>query len=85
VRERRGVGTGSGRGVVGPWAVSGFGRKGFPGLFRGWAVFFSSFLLFFSSFLFLFSISFITFANLVQIASNQLCKVYKIPSNNSEQ
>jgi hypothetical protein len=42
---------------------------------------FSLFLLLF----FYFLISFITFANLVQIASNQLCKVSKIPSNIPEQ
>jgi hypothetical protein len=36
-------------------------------------------------FFFCFLISFITFANLVQIASNQLCKVSKIQNNNPEQ
>jgi hypothetical protein len=42
-----------------------------------------SFLFFFSFSVFL--ISLITFANLVQIASNQLCKVSKIQNNIPEQ
>jgi hypothetical protein len=58
-------------------------------LFRYWAEnrprgpFSFSFLFFFSFSVFL--ISLITFANLVQIASNQLCKVSKIQNNIPEQ
>jgi hypothetical protein len=60
---------------IGPWAdFLVLARKVSPGSFY---IFISFFLLF----LFCFLISFITFANLVQFASNQLCKVYKIPSN----
>jgi hypothetical protein len=41
--------------------------------------------LFFSSFLFLFSYFFHNLFNLIQIDSNQLCKVSKIQDNNPEQ
>jgi hypothetical protein len=61
----------------GPWASSRPGPEWFPG-----AIFYFYFLFFFSFSVFL--ISFITFANLVQIASNQLCKVSKIQNNNPE-
>jgi hypothetical protein len=40
---------------------------------------------FLSSFLFLFSYFFIPFSNLIQIDSNQLCKVSKIQNNHTEQ
>jgi hypothetical protein len=58
---------------VGPRATSPTGPNRSPGPFL--------FFFFFSLFLFQFSISFISFANLVQIASNQLCKVSKIQNN----
>jgi hypothetical protein len=53
----------------------------------GWKGSPSSFSIFFlfSLFLFLFSFSFITFSNLVQIASNQFVKIPKIQGNISEQ
>jgi hypothetical protein len=57
--------------------VSCLGRKGCLGPIP--------FLFCFLLFLFCFLISLITFANLVQIASNQLCKVSKIQDNNTEQ
>jgi hypothetical protein len=44
VREGRDDGTGSGRGVAGPWAHSGRGLERFPGSIF---IFFSSLLLFF--------------------------------------
>jgi hypothetical protein len=59
------------------------------GLFRGWAGKVSpgsiSYFSFSLLFLFCFLDYFIIFSNLIQIDSNKLCKVYKIPSNNSEQ
>jgi hypothetical protein len=63
-----------------PWAV---------GRLRDWAEWdswgpFHIFLFFLLSF-FCFLISLITFANLVQFASNQLCKVSKIQNNILEQ
>jgi hypothetical protein len=60
----------------GPTSV--LGRKGPRGPFIHF-----QFLFFF--FFFCFLISFVTFANLVQIASNQLCKVSKIQNHNPEQ
>jgi hypothetical protein len=78
-------------GVWGQWESEGLSGAGLaraglgPGLILllGWTVPFGPFLFFslFLLFFFCFLISFITFANLVQIASNQLCKVSKIPSN----
>jgi hypothetical protein len=62
------------KGVPGPRDDSDTGPKGSPGSF--------SYFSFSFSFLFLFSNSFITFSNLVQIDSNQLCKVSKIQNNN---
>jgi hypothetical protein len=64
-------------GLNGPRAYFWFGPEGFPG---SNFIFFFSFLLFFFSFShFLFP--FVSFAYLVQIASNQLCKVSKIQNN----
>jgi hypothetical protein len=61
------------------WAAGCFScwAEGFPGVCF---IFFS-----FPFFFFYFLVSFISFANLVQIASNQLCKVSKIQNNNPEQ
>jgi hypothetical protein len=72
-KERRGIPVrGVGRG--GPWASSEAGPKRCP-----LALFYFYFVYFF--FFFCFLISFISFAYLVQIASNQLCKVSKIQNN----
>jgi hypothetical protein len=72
-REGNKMGTGSGR-FEGPWVDSDTGPIRIPGaLFHFYFVF--------SFFFFCFLISLITFANLVQIASNQLCRVSKIQNN----
>jgi hypothetical protein len=78
VREGEGPGYRFEKKDDGPWATSGAGPERHP---RPLYLFFFSFL----PFLFCFLIPFITFANLVQIASNQLCKVSKIQNNNPEQ
>jgi hypothetical protein len=71
---RAGESTGSVIPQGGPWAKTDAGPDGFPGLFL---YFFFSFLLFLFSFL----ICFITFANLVQIASIQFLNVSKSQGN----
>jgi hypothetical protein len=70
-------GTGSGEAGMGHGLFLLLGRR----VPRGPFYIFFFFLFFF----FYFLVSFITFANLVQIASNQLCKVSKIQNNNPEQ
>jgi hypothetical protein len=80
VRERkREKGTDLGCGENGPRPDSVAGPRGSPGPFI--YIFFLSFFFL----LFCFLISFITFSNLVQIASNQFCKIPKIQSNILEQ
>jgi hypothetical protein len=69
-RGREKEGTGSGRGVAGPWARSGHGLEWFPGPSF---TFFSSLLLFF----FYFLIPFIDFARMFQISSNHFQKFCK--------
>jgi hypothetical protein len=76
VREGEGVGYRFGKWLSGPRAHFCSGSNRCPLAL--------SYFQFLFSFLFLFSISSITFANLVQIASNRLCKVYKIPSNSNK-
>jgi hypothetical protein len=63
-----------GRGIAGPRAPFSVGPKGLPqARFHFYFVYFFSFSVFL--------ISFISFAYLVQIASNQLCKVSKIQND----
>jgi hypothetical protein len=60
---------------------------------RGWLLFWAGihprgpfvYFFFFLLFLFCFLYFFIPFSNLIQIDSNQLCKVSKIQDNNPEQ
>jgi hypothetical protein len=69
--------TGSGLGIAGPQTPFSVGPKGLP---RPLFYFSFSFLLFFFCFL----ISFIDFANLVQIDSNQFVKFPRIQHSNLE-
>jgi hypothetical protein len=66
------------RGVAGPWARSEAGPNGFP---RVRFYFYFSF----ASFLFCFLYFFILFSNLIQIDSNQICKVSIIQNNHPDQ
>jgi hypothetical protein len=75
--ERAGVPV-RGRGDVGPGLASGVGPKIVPGVHFYFYFFFSLFFSVFFNF-------FIPFSNLIQIDSNQLCKVSKIQNNNTEQ
>jgi hypothetical protein len=76
--KERGLGTASGLRGSGPWARSGAGPNGFP---RGLLYFYFLFPLFYFCFLYFF----IPFSNLIQIDSNQTCKVSIIQNNHTEQ